>query len=206
MQFMYLCEPTEKTPQRTLQQILLPHQPHLLGNLPNQSLCPERSSHQSLKMSSASSTNGCWKRSGRSSHATLQRRRNLMRRRPFSRSSSEQDPFRAYELISCRFGYLVSGVSPGMWLGLIGLCTSTVLYYLVSWCLNNLTSSSQKDVCMQTCIGCIENFCVETSAHLLFALLTNYVMWCSCDGCARRLPCNHIVETATGPQPYSGYS
>jgi hypothetical protein len=37
-----------------------------------------------------------------------------------------------YELTSCHFGYLVFGVSPGMWLGLIGLCTSALLYSLVS--------------------------------------------------------------------------
>ncbi|CAN6327019.1 unnamed protein product [Urochloa humidicola] len=69
-----------------------------------------------LKMSSASSTNGCWKRSGRLSHAMLQRRRNSMRRRPFSRSSSERDPSRAYELTNCQFGsliYCVTGIVVG---------------------------------------------------------------------------------------------
>ena len=141
---MYSCGATKRTQERTQPLILLLHLLQLLGSLPNQSLCPERSSHQSLKMTSASSTNGCWKRSGRSSHAMLPRRRNLMRRRPFSRSSSEQDPSQAYELTSCLFGSFVSSVPPGRWLGLIGLCTSTVLCYLVNLCLHDLASSIQR--------------------------------------------------------------
>ncbi|GJN22104.1 hypothetical protein PR202_gb09640 [Eleusine coracana subsp. coracana] len=130
---MCSCGPTKRIQGKRMLRLLPPrhHLLQLLTSLQNQSPLPERCSHQSPEMSSANSTNGCWKRSGRSSLAMLQRRRNLMRRRPFSRSSSELNPSRACKLTSCHSD-LVSGVSPGMWLSLIGFVTSPLLYYLVN--------------------------------------------------------------------------
>lgn len=100
MQFMYLRRPTKETRTRKLlrpqlQQRRLKHCHHLLLqllSLQSPLLHPKRYSHRHQKMSSARSTSGCWKRSGRSNHATLLRRTNSTKRRLFWRRSSGQSP------------------------------------------------------------------------------------------------------------------
>uniref|UniRef100_A0A0E0JKD8 Uncharacterized protein n=1 Tax=Oryza punctata TaxID=4537 RepID=A0A0E0JKD8_ORYPU len=98
---MYLQRPTRETRKRRtlrllLQQLQLQHcRPHLpqllrLQILLLQLLHPKECFHQYLKTTNARSTSGCWKRSGRSSHAMLLRRTRSAKRRRFSRSSSGQ--------------------------------------------------------------------------------------------------------------------
>lgn len=98
MQFMYLQRPTKETRKRKmLRQLLLllqlqhcrPQQVQLL-RLQSLPLHPKEYYHQYPEMSSARSTSGCWKRSGRSNHATLLRRTKSMKRRLFLRSSFRQ--------------------------------------------------------------------------------------------------------------------